>query len=302
MLLAVGEATHDDARQSVLALEPYKKVLIGDGIENQPSRLMRLDLPPMLAPWRIGRSLDDAIILGAVGIRQDDQPPLMVIGRVIVLGLARRDEARRRARIGGIDQADLGRLMIVHAEQKEAAVLGRAEAEEISRVGLFVDDGVAGLGADHMPQHAARAMFVIEPDVKQRAAVGRPFQRAVGVGDAGIEESAGRSLDDVDRVEFGAFGIDGVGDQSVVGAVRDAGDAEISVRLGERVAVEQDLLFSAGARHAAEQRVLPADDEAAVIGESSIRSRNAGVIFLDAALHLGEQLRLDLFGVGHDGL
>ena len=55
--------------------------------------------------------------------------------------------------------------MIVHAEQKEAAVLGRAETEEIARVGLFVDDGVAGLGADRMPQHAARAMLVVEPDV-----------------------------------------------------------------------------------------------------------------------------------------
>ena len=89
----------------------------------------------------------------------------MMIDRVIVLGLARRNEARGRCGIGGIDQADLGRLMIVHAEQKEAAVLGRAEAEEIARVGLFMDDGVAGLGADRMPQHAARPMLVVEPDV-----------------------------------------------------------------------------------------------------------------------------------------
>ena len=88
----------------------------------------------------------------------------------------------------------------------------------------------------------------------------------------------------------------------MVGAVGDAGDAEISVRLGERIAVEQDLLLAAGARHAAEQRMLPANDEAAVIGESAVRSRHAGVVLLDTALHLGEQLRLELFGVGHDGL
>ena len=56
--------------------------------------------------------------------------------------------------------------MIVHAEQKEAAVLGRAEAEEIARIGLLVDEGVGGIGADRMTQHAARAMLVIQPYVQ----------------------------------------------------------------------------------------------------------------------------------------
>ncbi len=166
MLFAVGEATHDDARQSVLALEPNEKVFIGDDVEYQPAGLMRLDLPPMLAARRIDRRLDDSIILGAAGIGQDDQPPVVMIDRVIVLGLARRNEARRRQRIGGIDQADLGRLVIVHAEQKEAAILGRAEAEEIARIGLLVDESVGSIGADRMTQHAARAMLVIQPYVQ----------------------------------------------------------------------------------------------------------------------------------------
>ena len=103
MLLAVGEAAHDDARQSVLALEPDEKVLIGDDVENQPAGLVRLDLPPMLAARRIDRRLDDSIILGAAGIGQDDQPPVVMIDRVIVLRLARRNEARRRGGLGGID-------------------------------------------------------------------------------------------------------------------------------------------------------------------------------------------------------
>ena len=97
VLLAVGEAAHDDARQAVLALEPNEKVLVGDDVEDQPPGLVRLDLPPMLAARRIDRRLDDSIILGAAGIGQDDQPSLVMIDRVIVLGLARRDEARRRA-------------------------------------------------------------------------------------------------------------------------------------------------------------------------------------------------------------
>ena len=48
--------------------------------------------------------------------------------------------------------------------------------------------------------------------------------------------------------------------------------------------------------------MLTADDEASVIGEGPIGSRNADIVLLDAALHLGEELRLKRFGVGHDRL
>ena len=66
MLFAVGEAPHDDARQSILALEPHQKVLVGDDVENEPPGLVRLDLPPMLAAGCVDRRFDDAIILGAI--------------------------------------------------------------------------------------------------------------------------------------------------------------------------------------------------------------------------------------------
>ena len=192
MLLAIGEAAHHDARQSVLALEPHQKILVGDDIENEPARPVRLDFAPMLAARTVGRRLDDAVILGAPGIGQDDEAPVVMIDRVIVLGLARRDETRSGGRIGGIDQADLGRLMVVDAEQEEAPILGRVEAEEIARVVLLVDESVGRLGADRVAQHAARAVLVVEPDIEQVPAVGGPFERAVTVGDAGIDQSAGR--------------------------------------------------------------------------------------------------------------
>ena len=48
MLVAVGEAADDDARQPVLALEPHQKVLIGDRVEDQPAGLVGLDLAPVL--------------------------------------------------------------------------------------------------------------------------------------------------------------------------------------------------------------------------------------------------------------
>ena len=96
VLIAVGEAADDDARQPVLALEPHQKVLIGDDVENEPSRPVRLDLAPMLGARAFSRRLDDAVVLRAAGIGEDDEPPVMMIDRVVVLGRARRDQTRRR--------------------------------------------------------------------------------------------------------------------------------------------------------------------------------------------------------------
>ncbi len=142
-------------------------------------------------------------------------------------------------------------------------------------------------------------MFVVDEDIEQALAVAGPFERAVVVGDALIDELPGRRLDNVHRIELGALGIDRIGDQAVVRAVRDARNAEVGVRLGERVAVDQHLLLAARPRHAAEQRMLTARHVARVIGKPTVRRGHRGVVFLDAPLHLGEQALLQRVGVGH---
>ena len=38
--------------------------------------------------------------------------------------------------------------MVMDAEQEEAAILGRAEAEKIARIGLLLDEGVRAIGTD----------------------------------------------------------------------------------------------------------------------------------------------------------
>ena len=81
--------------------------------------------------------------------------------------------------------------------------------------------------------------------------------------------------------------------------MRDIGDAEISVVLGKRVAVDQDLLLTAIPLHSTEQRVLPAGDEARVVGKRPVGRGNRGIVFLDAALHLGKEALLQRLGVGH---
>ena len=139
MLGSIGEAADDDARQPIFALEPYEIVLESHDLENEAPRTMGLDLPPMLATRIVRRGFDDAVVLGAGGIGQDDQAAVVVVDRIIVLGFARRDETRRCRWIFCIDQAHLGGLVIVNAEQEEAPILGRAESEEVAGVVLLLD-------------------------------------------------------------------------------------------------------------------------------------------------------------------
>jgi hypothetical protein len=69
-----------------------------------------------------------------------------------------------------------------------------------------------------------------------------------------------------------------------------AAEAEIFAALAEFVAVEQQLL---GSRHVAQlaavARLLTAGHIGGIIGIGAVGRGNRGVVFLDAALHLGEQ-------------
>ena len=66
---------------------------------------MRLDLAPMLAAWGLDRRLDDAVVLGAIRIGEDDQPVAVMLDGIVVLGFARADETRRSRWLLRVDQA-----------------------------------------------------------------------------------------------------------------------------------------------------------------------------------------------------
>ena len=188
MLCAVGEAANDDAGQPVLALEPHEMVLEGHDLENETAGTMRLDLAPMLAAWGLDRRFDDAIILGAIRIGEDDQPVAVMLDGIVVLGFARADETRRSRWILRVDQPDLGRLVIGGVEQQEAPALGLAQAEKVSWIRLLMDESILPVRADGMAQDLARAVLVVEPDIEQRPTVGRPFETPIVVGDVGIDD------------------------------------------------------------------------------------------------------------------
>jgi len=137
-----------------------------DDIENAPARPVRLDLAPILAAGSGDRRLNDAAILRPIRIGEDDESAILMMDGVIVLRLPPGHKARRSRRVGGVDQAHLGGLLIMHAEQEEAPVLRRAEAKEVTRVILLMNDVVASVGAYRMSKHAARAVLFVKPDVE----------------------------------------------------------------------------------------------------------------------------------------
>ena len=160
-------------------------VLEGDDLEDEPAGPMRLDLAPMLAAWVLHRRFDDAVVLGAIRIGEDDQPVAVMLDGIVVLGFARADETWRSRWVLRVDQPDLGRLMVGGVEQQEAPALRLAQAEKIGWVRLLMDERVLPVRADGMAQDLARAVLVVEPDIEQRPAVGRPFEAPIVVGDVG---------------------------------------------------------------------------------------------------------------------
>src|SRR5262249_25136883 len=93
----------------------------------------------------------------------------------------------------------------------------------------------------------------------------------------------------LDGEELGALVIDAVGQQPVVGAVRDAAELPIGVAFGFAVAIKQDRLGAAAARTPADPGILPAGDVARGGLAGGVRSGRRAVVFLDAGLHFGEQ-------------
>ena len=66
VLLAIGEAAHDDARQPVLAFQPHEVILEASDVEDQPAGLVRHEIAPILAAGAAKRRFHDLVVLRAV--------------------------------------------------------------------------------------------------------------------------------------------------------------------------------------------------------------------------------------------
>ena len=107
----------------------------------------------------------------------------MVLDRVLVAMLARRDEPWLAFRPIGVDQVDLGGLVVVGLDGDEARGLGLADPDVEALVLLLVDQHV-GLArrAQAVAVDVEGSLVAVEPYVEQGLAVGAPDDRAAGLG------------------------------------------------------------------------------------------------------------------------
>lgn len=88
---------------------------------------------------------------------------------------------------------------------------------------------------------------------------------------------------------------------TVIGRLVEAGKTEIILALRFLVTIQQHMLVAAITRGAEIMRLLAAGHEQRAVGIRPIIDRNGGIVLLDAALHLLEQLFLKRPGVAHGG-
>ena len=125
--------------------------------EDQPARLMRHEVRPVVAPRRGDRGGDDLEILGAVDIGQDVERAVRLVGAVFHAGLARRHQRRRALRRIGGDQPFLGRLVIAGADDDKTVGLRLADIDEEAGILVLIDeDVVLAAGAERMAEDARR--------------------------------------------------------------------------------------------------------------------------------------------------
>ncbi len=103
----------------VLALEPHEMAGERHVEEDHDARPVRDELAPVPAFGRGERRRDDLEILGAVGVRQDDEVAAVVLDRIEHARVARGDEAGRGARVLAVEQPDLRGLVIADRQHDE---------------------------------------------------------------------------------------------------------------------------------------------------------------------------------------
>jgi hypothetical protein len=303
MLAAVGEAADDDARQAVLALEPNEVVCEGHQIEKQPARLVRQDLAPVLDA-RIGhRSLADAEVLRAGGVRHDEKAIAVVVHGILVAVLAPSHQPHRPVGPVGLDQVDFVGLVVVGVDRNEPAGLGLADADIEADVLLLVDERVLfGRRAEPVPVHEQGPVVVVQPHVEQGAGVARPDYGAARVGNCVGEVLPGLHVPEANREELRALVVDRIGQVAVVGAVRCGAELPVGLALRFPVAVHDHLLGPTTPRAAAQPWVLSTCHVAYEVFERPIGRGNRAVVLLDARLHFREQRVLQLLRVLERGL
>ena len=183
--------------------------------------------------------------------------------------------------------------MVAGAQNDPAVAIGLADAQEIARIGFFVDQ-LGFSGVERLTIDPARPVVVVAPDPVQGAAVIAPDHGAIAlIGDGG-DVLARLEVANLDLVEFRTGGIHRISQIAVIGRVLDRAQIEIldSVRFG--VAIQDDHFLAShlavlAGRTPGEDRILAAFAIAQIIIPVAIAGGGRFIVFLDAAAHLAVQ-------------
>ncbi len=303
-VLGQGPALGDhDAVDGVADLAPDQ--MAGEGADplDHPPGPVRDELRPA-GLGRIGLVGPHQLeVHRAVGVGADHEAVAPVLEVIEHPRLPRLDQPGRGRGVRAGDQPGLAGLVVAGPDEDPSAGRRAVHVQEEAVVGLLVDqDVVLGAAPGGTAEHLGGPPFGVAPDPEQPVGVLRPAEGAGGLLDRlGQHLSAGQGLH-MDAVDLRALLVGGIGVEAVVGAVLGRPEVEVGLAAGEGVGVDQHLLLGGRRAEAAGvDRVLGPGLVADVVFELSVGRGDGGVVGLDAALHLLEQLRLQGLGPGQHG-
>src|SRR5216683_7050434 len=132
-------------------------------------------------------------------------------------------------------------------------------------------------------------MVLVQADIEKERRIMAPDDVAAGLLDDVRQVFAGLPASHADGEILRAAQIGAPGFEEMVRRMPRVAEIEIFRRLGQGIAVKDDLGLAAVARRAADQLVLATLAIPPEVSERPVRLRHARIVFLDAPAHLGDQ-------------
>ena len=280
------EVSDAQPRQAVLALR--EDAIVGKDVDVLDHHVAATGehLLPVRLP-RVGDGRGDDPEVPAVLVRADVEEGASVVHVVLVVLLARGDQAQGRRRLVGREPAPFARGEGGNADE-ENRLAARAPGEHPEHLVLLLIEEDVGrrVGAEGVPVEPVRALGRVGDRVEERLVVGRPGHRGRSR-DLLREELAGRQVLDVQRVVAEARVVGRVGEQVPVVADVARRDRHELLAFRKGVDVEVDLLLPLeAALLAAVDRILLALLSARVVEPSAVPVGHREIGFLDPPEHL----------------
>ena len=261
---------------------------------------MRHDFFPVFLAGCGDRCFHDAEILGVTIIGENEEDVAAFAHRIFDALFALRHDSRLGGQVFGGENAIFAGLMVVNVDEDEIVENRRADAHEETGILFLINQPVGRLRlADDVVEDLGGAVVLVLQRIKEALAIGRPCAAAAGVFHDVGKVFAGFEVADAQGEIFRTLVVITPDAVTVIGGLVETGKTEIILAFRLLVTVQQHVFFAAAARGAEIMRLLAAGHEQCPVSIRPVIHRHGGIILLDAALHLFEQLFLKRLGVAH---